>query len=364
MTAPPDAAAPAAGSEFASELAPGSGSHFGSGYRSGSGSGYRTAMYCLILVVLTVATAILALTTGEFHVPVGEVVRSLTGRGSPSTHFIVVDLRLPRVLCAILAGAAFGASGAIFQSLTRNPLGSPDIVGFETGAASGALIAIILLHGGPGQATLGALVGSLATAALVYLLSLQGGATPHRLVLTGIGVNTMLVALNAYLIAHADFQDALAAQVWRIGDLAGRGWSDVVAVDILLGVALPLALLLSRSLSMLALGDDTAIALGVPVQRRHLELLGVAVMLAAAGTVAAGPVAFIALAAPQVALRMTCSQGPAIAASACTGALLLALSDFAAQRLLAPTVLPVGAATGVLGGLYLAGLLATSRQRS
>ena len=324
----------------------------------------RAGAFGVALVVLLVVTGVVALSTGAFPVPVADVVRSLVGRGSSSVDVIVLDLRLPRLLCAVLAGAAFGASGAVFQNLTRNPLGSPDVIGFETGSASGALIVLIFLGGHAAQATLGAILGGLVTAVAVYLLALRGGGvSARRIVLMGIGVNMMLVAFNSYLIAHADFQDALAAQAWRIGNLANRDWPDVVAVAVPLALALLVALLLSRSLGMLGFGDDLATALGVRTERRRLELIAVAVVLAGAGTAAAGPVPFVALAAPQVAMRAARVQEPAIALSAVTGALLLALSDLVAQRACAPTLLPVGATTGLLGGLYLVFLLARSPAR-
>nr|WP_217451581.1 iron chelate uptake ABC transporter family permease subunit [Candidatus Frankia nodulisporulans] len=255
----------------------------------------RSATCCVVLLAVALAVGAYTLTVGELRIPLVDVLRSLAGGGPPADAFIVRDLRLPRVLCALLAGAAFGASGALFQSLTRNSLGSPDVIGFETGAAAGALTVVVLLHGGAAQATLGAVAGGLATAVAVYLLALRGGATPHRLILMGIGMNTMLVSFTAWIVAHADQQDALAAQAWRIGSLGERAWSDVYAVALPLAVALPAALLLSRSLNLLAMGDDLAASLGVPVARRRLLLIAVGVLLAAAGTAAAGPVAFVAL---------------------------------------------------------------------
>ena len=309
------------------------------------------------LLLITLSIGAFSLTTGDFPVPVADVLRSLAGHGDTGTNFIVLTLRLPRVLTALLVGAALGVSGAIFQSLTRNALGSPDFIGLTVGATSGALIVILLIHGSAAQVSIGALLGCVATSIIIYLLAYRRGAQGFRLILVGIGVGAMLDAFNSFLITRARLDDAIGAQRWQVGSLNGRGWEDVRPVGIALIVLLPVALFYGRRLTMLSLGDETATALGVPVERTRFALFAVSVGLAGVATAAAGPIGFVALSAPQLARRLTGSAGSGLLAAAAMGAFLLTASDWVAQRLLPDTNLPVGIATGAVGGVYLCWLL-------
>jgi iron complex transport system permease protein len=222
---------------------------------------------------------------------------------------------------------------------------------------------ILLLRGSMAEIAAGAVLGGLATAVIVYALAYRGGVAGERLILIGIGVSALLLSANHYLITRAVLHDALAAQSWQTGSLNGRGWEHVWAVGAALVALLPLALYYSRRLALLGMGDDAARSLGVAVERSRLVLVVVSVALAAVAVAAAGPIPFLALAAPQLARRLTRSSGVALAPSAAMGALLLVAGDLATQRLFAPTPLPVGVATGVLGGLYLAWLLAREWRR-
>jgi iron complex transport system permease protein len=309
------------------------------------------------LLLITLSIGAFSLATGDFPVPVADVLRSLTGQGDTGTNFIVLTLRLPRVLTALLVGAALGVSGGIFQSLTRNALGSPDFIGLTVGATSGALIVILLVHGSAAQVSIGALLGCVLTSIVIYLLAYRRGAQGFRLILVGIGVGAMLDAFNSFLITRARLDDAIGAQRWQVGSLNGRGWEDVRPVGIALIVLLPVALFYGRRLTMLSLGDETATALGVPVERTRFALFAVSVGLAGVATAAAGPIGFVALAAPQLARRLTGSAGSGLLAAAAMGAFLLTASDWIAQRLLPDTNLPVGIATGAVGGVYLCWLL-------
>jgi len=317
----------------------------------------RACLVCVALTVLLVVVGVVSLTTGDYHIPVLDVVRALFGRGDAADSFIVETLRLPRVLTALLAGAALGVGGAMFQSVSRNPLGSPDVIGFTTGAATGALIEILMLNGGAGQIATGAVLGGVITALAVYLLAMKRGVSGYRLILVGIGIAAMLESANAYLLTRANITDAQAAAVWLTGSLNGRGWEQVRPTALALAVLLPLAIWLGRDLRMLELGDDVGQALGVSAERTRLAAVLVGVGVTAVATAATGPIAFVALAAPQLAKRLTNTSGPNIVASAFMGAALLAASDLAAQRLFAPRQLPVGVMTGLVGGLYLAWLL-------
>jgi iron complex transport system permease protein len=317
----------------------------------------RAAVTVTVLLLLALAISLYSLASGDFDVPLPDVVRTLLGEQTGGARFIIMDLRLPRTLTALLVGAALGVSGAIFQNLTRNPLGSPDFIGLTIGASTGALLVILVLHGGTGQIALGALVGCTATAIAIYLLAHRRGAQSFRLILVGIGIGAMLDAFNSFLITRARLDEAVGAQVWLIGTLNGRSWEQVRPLLLAVIVLLPLAFWQSRHLTMLSLGDETATTLGVPVERTRGILFAAAVALAAVATSAAGPIAFVALAAPQLAIRVTRSAGSGLAGAAAMGALLLVASDWVAQRALPSGPVPVGIATGLLGGAYLCWLL-------
>ncbi|MCD9194416.1 iron chelate uptake ABC transporter family permease subunit [Streptomyces albireticuli] len=326
--------------------------------------GVRPVVVGLALLAALVVTAGASLTTGDFELSVGEAFQALIGNGSGSADFIVNTLRLPRLLTAMAVGAALAVSGAILQSLSRNPLGSPDIIGFTNGSATGALTVIVVLHGGMAQIAAGALIGGLATAVVVYLLAFTRGSQGFRLVVIGIGVSAILLAVNSYLITRASLQDALEAQTWLIGSLNSRTWDQATMMGVALAVLLPIAFRFGRRLSLLEMGDDTARALGVDAARTRLVLLAVSVGLAAVATAATGPIWFVALAAPQLARRLARSSGPGLLPAALMGAVLLAVSDFAVQRVFSPALLPVGTATGTVGGLYLIGLLVAEARKS
>jgi iron complex transport system permease protein len=317
----------------------------------------RTIGVATALVAALLALLVLSIGTGEFSIPPKEVLETLLGGGDRSTRFVIETLRLPRALTGILVGAALGAAGAIFQSITRNPLGSPDIVGFVQGASAGAVLEIVVLGGGAFAIAAGAVVGGIATAILVYALAYRGGVQGYRLVLIGIGIAAMLVAVTDYLLTRSTLDEAQAANVWLTGSLNGRGWEHVRPVATALAILLPATALLARQLRMLELGDDVARALGVSIERSRLALVFVAVFLTAVATASAGPVVFVALAAPQIARRLTRASGPGVGCAALMGAALLLGADFAGERLFGPTQLPVGVLTGVGGGLYLIWLL-------
>jgi iron complex transport system permease protein len=296
--------------------------------------------------------------SGDFPLTVGEVLATFLGQGDGYAEFVIFTLRLPRLLTGLLVGAALALSGAILQSLSRNPLASPDIIGFTQGAATGAIAVIVLVQGSMAATALGATVAGLLTSAAVYLLAFKQGVQGFRLVLIGIGVSAMMLAVNSYLLTRATLESALAAQTWLVGGLNNRGWDQAQVVAVVLAVLLPCALVLGRRLALLEMGDSAATGLGVNAERTRLALLAVSVGLAAVATAAAGPITFVALAAPQLARRLTAASGPGLTASALMGGLLLVISDLVVQRLFPTTPLPVGIATGAIGGLYLVWLLA------
>ncbi|ODU06949.1 MAG: hypothetical protein ABS81_03010 [Pseudonocardia sp. SCN 72-86] len=311
-----------------------------------------------VLVVAVLVVAVLLLVTGDYPATFAEVVRTVFGDGPPGLELIVNRFRLPRLLVGVAVGVALGVSGAIFQSLSRNPLGSPDIIGFTTGSATGALLVLLVFRDTMFGTAGGAIAGGIATSLLVYALAFKRGVAGFRLVLIGIGVSAMLASVNGFLLSRAALHDAQDAQLWLVGSLNARGWQHVIPVGIAIVVLLPVALALGRRMSMLEMGDEAAAARGVPVERSRLLLLVSGVALTAVATAAAGPVGFVALAAPQVARRLTGASGAGLLPAALTGAVLVTAADLAGQRLAAPVQLPVGLTTAGIGGVYLAFVLA------
>ena len=303
-----------------------------------------------------------SLAVGDFPVPIGDVVATLTGTGSPDAAFIVEQLRLPRALVAALVGVAFGVSGALFQRVVRNPLASPDLIGVNAGAAAGAVAVIVATSGSSGQVTAGALVGGLAAGLGVLALAARGGVSGYRFVLVGIGATAFLGAVRSYFVTRAELRDAQSAVVWLTGSLGATTWAQVRPLAMSLAVLVPLALVLARALDPMDLGDDAASGLGVRVPRQRAALLIVATALAAVATAASGPIGFVALASPQIARRLTGARSSGLVASAAVGALVLVVADVLARRALAPTELPVGIVTAVLGAPYLLVLLARANR--
>jgi iron complex transport system permease protein len=321
----------------------------------------RTAAVCAGLAVLTVALVAVNVSIGEFGIPLSKVLPSMVGLADTTSNFVVQTLRLPRSLDAVLAGMAFGISGAILQSVTSNPLASPDVVGVESGAAAGAVFVIVAAGQTAHGVALGALAGGLATATGVYLLAYQrGGVSGYRLILIGISVAAALVSVTSYLLLRASVNDAAEAALWLSGSLSGRGWADLLPVCAAMIVALPLLPMLSRRLAALQLGDDTARALGLHAERSRVALVLAATILAAAATASAGPVLFVALVAPQLARRLTHTATGALMPAALLGAVLVCAGDVLGREVIAPNELPVGVVTAILGAPYLLWFLARS----
>jgi iron complex transport system permease protein len=325
--------------------------------------GVRAAVATAAVVLAAIAVGIVALTLGEAVLSVPEVIGALLGTGEPRAQLVVVEWRLPRVLAGLVFGAALGAAGAIFQSITRNPLGSPDIIGFDAGAYTGALIVMTTMSFGAVQLAFGALAGGAATAVLVYILAFRRGFQGFRLIIVGIGIASMLASVNTWIILNADLNLALMASAWGAGSLNAVTWEQVLSALVFLTPLAVGAVLLADRMHLLEMGDDAAAALGVRITSSRVLLVVIGVGFTAVVTSVAGPIGFVALAAPQIARRLTRSAGVTLTAAAAVGALVLTASDIVAQRLFAPTQLPVGLVTVCLGGVYLIWLLIQEARR-
>ncbi|MEJ3654149.1 iron chelate uptake ABC transporter family permease subunit [Actinomycetes bacterium KLBMP 9759] len=326
----------------------------------------RTVTVLIAAAVLLLLGMALNIGRGEFPISIGDVLAVLFGGGERGQRFIILDLRLPRSLTGALVGGALAVSGAITQAIARNPLASPDVIGFTAGASAAAVF-VIVLGGGFGAVSglaasagipLAALVGGLVSATAIYGLAWRKGVQGFRLVLIGIGINAMLLAIVEWLLVVAEVFEAARAYTWLNGSLNARGWEHVVPVGLALALLVPAALILAHVLGGLQFNDDTARGLGISVNRSRSALLLVAVGLASVATASAGPIVFVALVAPQIAQRLVGAARPPITASLLIGAALTVIADLVARTAFGGTELPVGIITAVLGAPYLLFLIA------
>lgn len=319
----------------------------------------RLMLVGTLLALVTGVVGVITMTTGTLDLSPGDVLQALFGQGEERAVRTVRGRRLPRLLTAILVGGSLGVAGSVFQSLSRNALGSPDIIGFTTGAATGAVIQIIVFDGGVLQTALAAIIGGVITALVVYLLSRRNGVSAGiRLVLVGIGVGAILSAVTSFLIVRADITDAETVQRWEAGSLIGRGWPHAVSIGVAVLILLPLIMATARAVTYLEMGDDSAHALGIRAETYRFLVLIVAVALTGVAVAATGPIGFVALAAPQIVQRLSRRGGVVVLPSFLMGATLLALADLISQRVDFGVSTPVGLVTAVIGGLYLIWLLA------
>ncbi len=322
----------------------------------------REWRWALIMLSLVLLLGGYLLTIGSFPLTVTQICHTLLGWDSnPIRERILFDIRLPRVLTALFVGAALGVSGTIFQSVSRNALGSPDIIGFTAGAATGALLQIILFDQQVVWIVFSAVLGGLFTAMLVYLLARKGGMVGgYRLILIGIGIGSMLNALNHLMLVKGDLDDAISANLWLTGSLQARTWLHALPVIIGFSLCFPWVVSQSRALHLIEMGDDMATQIGVNLEKVRLSMIFLAVVLAALATGAAGPIAFIALAAPQLVSRLIKVSHLPVVCSALMGALLLLCADYVSQSHPFGLTLPIGQLTGLVGGGYLLWLLTRS----
>jgi iron complex transport system permease protein len=310
-----------------------------------------------MLILVSLGVALFSLRSGAVTLDFTQVFNALTGSAPRNITMVVTEWRLPRVMMALLVGAALGISGAIFQSLMRNPLGSPDVMGFNTGAWSGVLVAMVLFGQHLTAITLAAMAGGILTSLIVWGLAWRDGIETFRLIIIGIGMRAMLMAFNTWLLLQASLETSLSAGLWFAGSLNGLTWAKTLPAAPLILLMFVCALLLVKRMRLLEMGDDSACALGVSVERSRLLLMLVAVVLTAAATAIAGPISFIALVAPHIARRLSGTARWGLTQSALCGSLLLLAADLCAQQLFMPYQLPVGVVTVSLGGIYLIVLL-------
>ena len=315
------------------------------------------ALLCLFLL------GTWAMTLGSFEIPFVDVVKAVAGEGTRQSEFIVRTLRLPRVLSAVLVGAALAMSGAIFQGLVRNPLVSPDIIGINAGAS---VVGVFWIVTGRDWSLLplAAFAGALIAAALIYVLAWKGGISGNRLVLVGIGLNAILTAGTTFLMVRYPIEQVSSAQLWTTGTLYGSNGDDVRVLLVALLILVPVAVGLMWSLRVVQLGDDAARSVGLPLERTRLALIVAGCGLAAVAVAVAGPIGFVALMTPHIA-RMLAGplSGSVMLFTALVGSLIVLAADTVGQHYL-PVTLPVGVVTAAVGAPYLIYLLARRTRRS
>ena len=297
-----------------------------------------------------------AMTLGSFPVPMLDVAKALFGAGNPQTDFIVRELRLPRVLCAIFVGALLAMAGAVFQGVVRNPLVSPDIIGIDAGAS---LVAVWWIVTGRDATLLpvAAFAGAAVSALAIYSLTWRGGIAPSRLILIGIGVNALLGAAITFLMLRYPIERVSNAVLWTTGSVYASDWADVRLLAGVFAVLLPLTMILMFPLRVLQFGDETAKSMGMRIEAVRLGLLLTGCALAATAVSIAGPVGFVAFVVPHIA-RMLAGPitGSVMLLTAVVGAVLLLGADMVGQHAL-PVALPVGVITAAIGAPYFLFLL-------
>ncbi|QAY71468.1 FecCD family ABC transporter permease [Xylanimonas protaetiae] len=323
----------------------------------------RSLVVVGVAVVAILVLGTLGLTLGAAGLTPGRALAAVVGVGERTDLFVVQRLRLPRVLAALLAGAAFALAGALFQSTLRNPLASPDILGVSTGASLGAVWSLLVLGASGVVVAAWAFGGALAAAAAIWLLAWRRGLHSIRFVLVGVGISYVCGAVLSWLLARAEVRDAQSALLWTIGSVADVRGTSLAILAVGVGVLALAAALLARTQPPLALGDEHAAALGVRVPAARAGALLVAVGLVAVATSAAGPVAFVALVSPAIARRLLDDGGADLTASAAVGAVLVLAADLLGQHALGGLTVPAGVVTGLVGAPYLLWLLSGRADR-
>ncbi len=321
----------------------------------------RAGAVILALMGLLLITAIVSLCLGGRTLSPAGALAALGGQGAPDDVLVVGLLRAPRVVLAALAGGALGLSGLLLQTLVRNPLASPDILGMTSGASAAAVAWLTLAGAGVVEmaglpiATIG---GACIASALVLALAWQGGLAPLRLVLVGVAVSALLGALTTWLLVSSSLATTASSYVWLTGSVYGATWTDVQALGLGLLGLLPVLVWLSRRATVLRADDAVAVGVGLPVLATRLGLLALSVALAGLAMAYAGALAFVGLIAPHIGRRLVRGGvGAAAWSSAAVGAWLVMIADLAGRVAFAPRDLPAGIFVAALGAVFFVLLL-------
>lgn len=320
-----------------------------------------------ILLGALALLAIISLGVGQVTIPIGEVWGALTGGAQDDLLAkIVVDLRLPRLILALLVGAQLAISGAILQGVTRNALASPDLVGVTAGAGFVAVILVLVIPEAPrALVPIAALAGGAASGAIVYLIAWKNGVSPERLALTGIAVTAIFQAgVTAIVTLSVENNNVQLALQWLTGSLYGRSWDDLWLLLPWSIAGIAAALFVAHKVNLLLLGDHVAAGLGMRIERARIGLVAIAVALAASAVSITGTVAFIGLVIPHlVRLLVGADHRLVIPLSAIAGAALFIIADDLARTVIPSLEIPAGLLTALIGAPYFIFLIMRSKTR-
>ena len=316
----------------------------------------RGAVAMAILLAALAFVAISSLTVGTAALSPWDAVLAIAGQGSGMNVFLVQELRLPRLLAGILSGAAFGVGGCLLQTLARNRLATPGIIGIDDGASAFAIASIIAVPTSMAPSAL-ALIGAATAAALVFGLGGGVGSRGYRFIVVGIAIGAVFGALTNLMLARTNIDSANLAYPWTVGSLNARPAEAVWMLAVGLLICLPVAKYLGRALNMMRLSEPIAVALGVRLPMTRALTLLVTVVLTALGVAVVGPVGLIALAAPEMARHLAGHQGVPVLTSGLAGAVLMTAADWAGRSVFTPIEIPVGIIAAVVGGPYLLWIL-------
>lgn len=315
------------------------------------------ASLALLVVGLFLVRALL----GDYRVSFVDGIRMVSGTTIPGASFIFMESTLPRACMSVLAGAAFASAGAAFQSMLRNPLASPDVLGINLGASAAAVFATVLLGWSGNAVTAVAFAGAVAVAATIHGFAGRGAAATGRMILVGVGLAAVLSSVVHWVLLRADIYRAQDALVWLTGSLGSVSWGEIARLGVVVAIALPLLTVVTRKLGVLALGDDLAAGLGVRADRLRLLISGLVVLLTASATAVCGPIAFVAFLSGPIARRLTGGR-TSVPAAALVGAAMVLAADHVSAYAVPGTAYPVGVVTGLAGAPVLVWLLVAGRR--
>lgn len=293
---------------------------------------------------------------GNTIYPVRDVVRVLLGHDVDGANFAIGTIRLPRMLAGAFAGFAFGVGGYVFQTMLRNPLANPNVIGITAGSSAAAVFCIVVLQASNTVISIASVIGGLATVLIIYVLAKGASFSIGRLILIGIGIQAMLNAFISYLMLLANTHDIPTALRWLSGSLNGMKLESTYPLIIAVIIMTPLLLYFSKRLSMLELGEQAATSLGVDTNRTRIVLIVGAVIILALATATTGPIAFVAFLAGPIAQRLVGSNFSNVLPAGLIGIILVLAADLIGQFAFSVRY-PVGVITGIIGAPYLIYLL-------
>lgn len=324
----------------------------------------RRATVVLAVVGAVLVVSLVTLSVGDYAIAPADLWRTLTGGGSRLESYVVFQVRAPRLVMALLVGACLGIAGALLQSLLRNPLASPDLLGISGGSGVAAVFTLLILGITGPVLALAAFVGGIVVAAFLLFAGHRRSDGGYRLILAGVGVGFLAMSLTSYLMLRAKVELAQDALVWLTGSLSATPWWNVLTVLVVAVAALPAVYACARWLPLTQMGASSAASLGVRTDTVRIVAVGTAVLLTAVTCAFVGPISFIALCAPAIARPLLGHGAIGIGTSAAVGAALLTSADLVAQFAIPGHSVPVGVVTGALGAVFLLWLLATSKGRN